>query len=110
MENKIVRKLQRIAFENSSVWAVVGFDAVKDTVVRLVRKKNDDRKTRYFHTIEEFGRYLVSKKNMSCSLEMEMQEEKIGGNMAIFANSLGTLGVQIHCVGSMGYPQKDPLM
>lgn len=110
MENKIVRKLQRIAFENSSVWAVVGFDAVKDTVVRLVRKKNDDRKTRYFHTIEEFGRYLVSKKNMSCSLEMEMQEEKIGGNMAIFANSLGTLGVQMHCVGSMGYPQKDPLM
>jgi hypothetical protein len=106
---KILEVLERAMKSGSSITAAAGFDVVVDHVVRAVKQKSGQLPGTYFETIEEFGSYLISKKNMSCSIELELQQEKIGGNMAIFANSLGTLGVKTHCIGSMGYPKIDPV-
>lgn len=111
MANKknILKRLEDAMKTGSSVTAVAGFDMVIDSVVRAVKKKNDNCPSTYFETIEEFGKHLISKKNMSCSIEIELQQEKIGGNMAIFSNSLGNLGIVTHCIGSMGYPKTEPV-
>lgn len=105
----MITMLDNLDKTGSQYTAAAGFDMVIDNVVRMIRQKDADGKNIYFNTIEEFGKYLLSKKNMSCSIEMETQEEKIGGNMAIFSNALGTLGVQVDCIGSMGYPEIHPL-
>lgn len=108
--NKLILEMLERAMETgSSVTAAAGFDMVVDTVVRAVKQKSDGQPSVYFDTIEAFGKYLISKKNMSCSIEMELQQEKIGGNMAIFSNCLGSLGIRTHCIGSMGYPKIEPV-
>lgn len=108
-KKNILAILENAMETGSSVTAAAGFDMVVDSVVRAVRWKNDKCPSTYFETIEEFGKHLISKKNMSCSIEIELQQEKIGGNMAIFSNSLGSLGVSTHCIGSMGYPKTEPV-
>lgn len=105
----ILNKLKQLSETGSSVTAAAGFDGVVDAIVRVVKKQDEQGQKYHFQTIEEFGKYLITKKNMSCSIEMEHQQEKIGGNMAIFSNSLGMLGMKIHCIGSMGAPEVHPL-
>lgn len=100
MKSKLIEKLTLLQNKKAKFVATAGFDAVTDVVVRLVRKKGD--KTIYFKTIQEFGEYLISKDGMSCSIEMEIQREKLGGNMAIFSNGLGNLGITVECIGSFG--------
>lgn len=105
---RMIQQLKEIRKNQETFTAVAGFDVVVDTVVRLIRKK--DKFPEYFETIEEFGNYLSGRNHMSCSIEMEVQQEKIGGNMAIFANCLGNLGAKVDCIGSMGYPDLSPFM
>ena len=83
--------------------AVIGFDASYDVIARVVKSKNGSD-TQYFSRIEEFGEYLVSKKELSCALEVEPFQRKIGGNMPILSSALSNLGVGVHSVGALGYP------
>lgn len=105
----ILNMLEQRKETGSSVTAAAGFDGVVDAIVRMIKKQDEQGQKYYFQTIDEFGKYLISKKNMSCSVEMELQQEKIGGNMAIFSNCLGTLGMHVECIGSMGAPDVHPL-
>ncbi len=105
----ILNMLEQRKETGSSVSAAAGFDGVVDAIVRIIKKQDEQGQKYYFQTIDEFGKYLITKKNMSCSLEMELQQEKIGGNMAIFSNCLGTLGMPVECIGSMGEPEIHPL-
>lgn len=105
----LLERLRQIQKTGGGFTAAAGFDGVADAIVRVIKNKDAEGWERYFQTIEEFGQYLISRKNRSCSLEMELQQEKIGGNMAIFSNSLGRLGIPVHCIGSMGEPQVYPL-
>ncbi len=105
----LLERLKQIQETGGGFTAAAGFDGVADAIVRVIKNKDARGWERYFQTIEEFGQYLISKKNMSCSLEMELQQEKIGGNMTIFSNSLGRLGIPVHCIGSLGEPRVYPL-
>lgn len=105
---KNIQNLLTMNQSGSSVIAAAGFDAVKDMVTRVMKQKSDTEEV-YFATIEEFAQHLLSKKNMSCSVELKVERQKPGGNMAIFSHALGTLGVKIHCLGSFGYPRSEPL-
>lgn len=107
-KDKILKMLDSVSEAGSSLTAAAGFDAVKDVVTRVMRQKSGSE-ILYFSTIEEFASHLLTKKNMSCSVELKIQQEKIGGNMAIFSNSLGSLGVKVNCLGSLGYPKAEPL-
>jgi hypothetical protein len=89
--------------------ACIGFDGFVDSIIRVVRQKSPDKTVNYFETIEEFGSFLISKKGQSCSVELKEHLCKMGGNMPIFANALGNLGVTVTCVGALGYPEIHPL-
>jgi pfkB family carbohydrate kinase len=82
-----------------------GFDGFVDTVVRILKQKEDSEMPIFFKTIDEFGRYIVAKENNSFSLEIEEISTKLGGNMPILSNALGLLGFNVNCIGALGYPQ-----
>ena len=91
------------------VKAVVGFDGFVDCILRVVKNKEVTGKSQYFESMREFGEYLIDKSGKSCSLELNEVATKIGGNMPIMANTLGSLGIKTDCIGAMGYPDVDPL-
>ena len=86
----------------------LGFDGFVDTIVRVIRQKEDKRST-YFESIREFGNYTVGKSGKNFSLELEERVTKLGGNMPIMANALGQLGFKPSCIGSFGYPDIHPV-
>ena len=85
-----------------------GFDGFVDTIVRIVKTKQE-AETQVFSHIEEFGRYITSKSGSSFALETEEKNVKMGGNMPIMANSLGRLSVSVNCIGALGYPAIHPI-
>ena len=86
----------------------VGFDGFVDKILKPVRLKGKEG-TEFFLTMKEFADYLIGKEGKSCSVAVEKVQEKIGGNMPIVANALGTLGCSTVCVGAMGIPEVLPI-
>ena len=86
----------------------VGFDGFVDKILKPVRMKGKEG-TEFFLTMKEFADYLIGKEGKSCSVAVEKVQEKIGGNMPIVANALGTLGCSTVCVGAMGIPEVLPI-
>ncbi len=100
-----IDSISSMGFLLNSKEATIGFDGFIDCIVHVIRSKKDKDNFTLFHQIDEFGTYLTSKKGKSCTIELKKQLSKIGGNMPIFANALGTLGVRVNCIGAMGYPE-----
>lgn len=82
----------------------VGFDGYVDRITRVMRSQNEQ-----FATLSEFGQYIQSRANRSGSLEVRTVTEKAGGNMPVFSQALSELGVSLHCIGAMGYPEVLPV-
>src|SRR5258705_13003438 len=78
-----------------------GFDGFIDTIAKIIRNK-EQQSINFFNRIEEFGDYVLEKKESSFSLELEEISIRHGGNMPIMANAMGQLGEQINCIGALG--------
>lgn len=98
----LAEQIRKISETSGRLNGIAGFDASVDTAVHVVRSRNADGRTEYFRSSGEFARYLEAKSDVNCSLEIETISRKIGGNLAIFSNALGRLGVRVKCVGSFG--------
>jgi len=85
--------------------ATAGFDGFIDTLVKIIKSKQPKQPPSLFNRIREFGDYVVEKSASSFSLEAEEVSIKLGGNMPIMANAMAMLGVNVNCVGALGYPQ-----
>jgi hypothetical protein len=83
----------------------VGFDGFIDSIVKIIRNKQEQKPASVFKKIKELGEYITEKEGASFSLELEEISIKAGGNMPNLANALGRLGVTVNCVGALGYPQ-----
>jgi hypothetical protein len=88
--------------------ATVGIDAFIDKIMRVVHNKTDKDEYVFFSDIAQFGKHLVSKAGMSCGIEVNERFTKLGGNAPIMANALGSLSVNVNCIGALGYPEIDP--
>lgn len=112
MRNKIDKVID-ILTERKSEWTrrkgLVGFDGFVDSLVRPIRKKDDDKQFAYFQEMAEFGQYVLSKQGLSSCIELDNIAEKAGGNGPIMAGALGKLGVRMDCVGAMGVPGIHPV-
>lgn len=76
----------------------VGFDGFADRILRPIRKIEGGT-LHYFDTIADFGAYLQARQGKSCSVELDVQTRKIGGNCPIFSAALGACGVAVDAVG-----------
>ena len=101
---RIIKQIQDAEFTLQGKQVTIGFDGFIDSIVRVVKDRKDQDNFTTFNDMGEFGNYIVSKKGKSCSLELDEQTTKIGGNMPIFAMALGSFGVNVNCIGAMGYP------
>jgi len=86
---------------------IVGFDGFVDIMVRPVKEKGDT--TQYFDTIGNFGRYITGQEGKSCSIEMDISIRKHGGNAPLLSTAASRLGMDVTCIGMMGYPTLDPV-
>ena len=82
-----------------------GFDGFVDTIAKIIRDKPEQKPSTFFKTINEFGNYILEKEGTSFSLELLEQNLKLGGNMPIMANALAQFGMNVNCIGALGYPQ-----
>lgn len=88
--------------------AVAGLDGFIDSIVKVIDYKTDAGPV-FFNTIEEFGKYITNKKGSGFSLESEELFRKLGGNMPIMANAMGSMGVSVNCIGAFGIPSIAPV-
>ncbi|QEC65902.1 carbohydrate kinase family protein [Panacibacter ginsenosidivorans] len=88
----------------SSKKVTAGFDGFVDTIVRVIKNKENNAEPEFFNTIHDYGKYILEKSG-SFSLEYEIINTKLGGNMPITSNALAQLGVTVNCIGAFGYPQ-----
>ncbi len=75
----------------------IGFDGYIDTVMKLMTDSRGN-----MTSMTSFGQLLMHRENQNTSLSFNRQFRRIGGNMPITANALGTLDVQVSCVGALG--------
>lgn len=82
---------------------VVGFDGFVDTIVRPVRRPAaGGEPAQMFETIKEFGEYLISKSEKSCSIELCVESRQLGGNLPFLSRAAGGLGLDVTCIGMLG--------
>ncbi|SKC83513.1 hypothetical protein [Ohtaekwangia koreensis] len=101
-----LQELLRSSQHNSaaSKKVFVGFDGFVDKIKRAVMEKQNTR-TLYFDSIRDFANRILLACGKSGQIQMDTQRVKFGGNAPILADTLGRLGIQTYCLGSMGYPQ-----
>ena len=104
IKQKVIKHLQEREACLPGKTAVIGFDGFVDSIMRVVEKRDGFGNLSFFQTIAELGTHLISKQNMSCSIELKQQHSKLGGNAPIMANALGQMGINVSCVGALGYP------
>lgn len=83
----------------------VGFDGFIDKIMKAVQQKEHFQNI-YFKTIKEFASRINSASGKSGQIELVTERIKLGGNAPILSNTLGRLGVQSFCAGSLGYPER----
>lgn len=88
---------------------VLGFDAFVDVITRPIAEGSACQISRYFETMEEFGRYIVDRSGTNGSVELAEQSVKLGGNTPNLAYALGRLGARIHCLAPFGQPDINPV-
>jgi sugar/nucleoside kinase (ribokinase family) len=93
----------------TSLKVTAGFDGFVDQIVKIIRYKETGEPLVFFNSKKEFADYIYDKEGTSFSLELQEQFTKLGGNMPIMANALATLGLNVNCVGAMGYPSVHPV-
>lgn len=77
----------------------VGFDGFIDTIARPLRVSDEQIP---FTTIREFGEYLCTKAEKSCSIELQIQAQQLGGNLPYLSQAAGKLGLSVTCIGMLG--------
>jgi hypothetical protein len=112
-QNRNIDRLIEIIREHSRTLetkhVVAGFDGFVDTIARIIKSKKKNNTRNYFRSKKEFAKYILEKGSSSFGLELEEITTKIGGNMPIMSNVLGTLGMQVKCFGTLGHPEIHPV-
>jgi len=87
---------------------VVGFDGYVDSILRVCRQTGGTE-AEFFDTMEEFGDHIKERSWKSCSMELKLQTEKLGGNAPIFSQTIACLGARVDCIGAFGTPRPLPV-
>lgn len=88
---------------------MIGIDGFVDKIVRVVKSNDSDNNYTFFPSIGEFGQFIDSKAGMSCGIQICERFTKLGGNAPIMASALCSVGLNVNCVGALGYPVVDDI-
>jgi sugar/nucleoside kinase (ribokinase family) len=88
---------------------IAGFDGFIDTIAKPIRRSGKGREgLEYFQTIPEFGTYIAGQGHKSASIELEIVERRMGGNMPNFARAAAALGLRPQCIGMLSDVRGEP--
>jgi len=105
----LLSRLEKAELVLSTKRVTAGFDGFVDTIVRIIKKKKEGKSPTFFRSKEQFGEYIIEKEGTNFSLELEEKSARIGGNMPILSHAMGSLGIQVNCIGALGYPKTAPI-
>jgi len=89
--------------------ALVGFDGFVDTILHVVKQRDSATKFTRISEMREFGSKIASAAGLSANFEFVTQMVKLGGNGPIMAHALGSFGLPITYVGTLGAPNLHPV-
>jgi sugar/nucleoside kinase (ribokinase family) len=101
----LTRALDRL----STTRAVVGLDGFVDEIIAVVDKRYSADRYEPVQTITAMAEKIRSAAGESSNYELVVKQRKLGGNGPIMANALACLGLGVTYIGSVGYPQVDPV-
>lgn len=101
-QKSIQRQVKNLSF-------FIGFDGFTDHIYRVVKSRKSPSEYERMDHMQEFAERIMQAGGKSTNLELVLQEERLGGNGPILANSINHLGAQVSLVGALGYPKLEPL-
>jgi len=92
----------------SALTVTIGLDGFVDAIVTVVDKRESvDRFTR-LPTITDLSARIARAAGKSSNIELVVDRVKLGGNGPIMANAVAAFGIQVNCIGCLGFPQVHP--
>jgi hypothetical protein len=102
---KLAQKLNNHKLDQS---IMIGFDGYVDSLYGVIHKKSGKEK-QFFKDISGFADHVKGLSGKSGQVELSLKEIKIGGNAPIMSQAMGSLGFQVHCLGTLGFPKIHPV-
>ncbi len=94
---------------NQNFKILIGFDGFVDSIYHPVEERKNVNDVLFFPSIQSFAQRLQKASNVSCNIELVLQEKRIGGNAPIMAKALLDMGAIINFIGTLGDPQIEPV-
>ncbi|HEV7868936.1 MAG TPA: PfkB family carbohydrate kinase [Chthoniobacteraceae bacterium] len=88
---------------------LVGLDGFVDTILHVVARRESLSKYSRMEMMRDFAAKVEAAAGLSANLEFVTQMVKLGGNGPIMANALGSFGVPVTYIGSLGAPNLHPV-
>ncbi len=86
-----------------------GADGFIDEIIQVVDKRFDAENYVPVKTISDYAERLSHAAGKSTNVEFVVQQVKSGGNGPLMCEAFGRLGGKIRYVGSIGWPDVDPI-
>jgi len=102
-------KLAAAARSLPATKALVGLDGFVDEIIAVVDKRFSDEAYEPVRTISALADKISRAAGQSSNYELVVRKRKLGGNGPIMANALASLGLGVSYIGSLGYPNLDPV-
>jgi len=103
----LIEKLSNLDLSKVDARAFIGLDGYIDKIQRAV-ESSEESGNKYYDNIADFGKRISQAAGKSGQVELVTQITKLGGNAPIFAEALGTLGINNYCIGTFGKPNLHP--
>ncbi len=104
-----VDRLVAASREKKAPFLVAGADGFADEIIQVVDKRFDAESYQPIRTISEYAARLAEAAGKSTNVEFVVRQVKSGGNGPLMSEAFGRLGGRIRYVGSVGWPEVDPL-
>ncbi len=82
--------------------AVVGFDGMVDTIARAVDRREGSGTFTPMRAMGDFAKRVSDNAGTSINIELAVERVKVGGNGAILADALASMGARVSFVGGIG--------
>lgn len=86
----------------ASLRVVAGFDAMVDTIARVVDTRSGPDAFTPMRRIEQFAQRVAIAAGKSINIELAAETVKVGGNGALMADGLARAGARVSFIGSVG--------
>src|SRR5438132_13728222 len=109
LREKCAGQIVEAASRAGQMTAFVGLDGFVDEILHVVDKRESADKYSRLPTISQLAIRIGAAAGKSANIELVSQMTKLGGNGPLMSNALPALGLKVHSLGNLGYPNLHPV-